>query len=373
MQNPSPPTRPTPKRAAVVTAFDPGRFRGGIERFTVELASLMEAAGWRCTVCHGGSVAPTAGFANEFLARLHALGRQVAEEAYDLVVCNNFYGLSLFPPSQPTVTVFHATHAGFAEATAGLVDRRTTLEWRWLWGELGDRASCLGRRLVAVSEGVREELAHYYGVDGAAVVEHGVDPDTFAPRRNPETRRALGIPAEATVGIFVGRFDVTKGSDVVTEVVRHAGEVHWLVVTASGAPASALRGLARVTTFHEIEPARLAELYAAADFLLFPSRYEGFGLVILEALACAVPVLATPVGVARSLFRDPVLASFQLPAADAPRDELVAACLARIAELRQDPHRAAAVGRRGRETVLARYTHRHWRANMARALGLGDA
>jgi hypothetical protein len=144
------PVSRSPGRAAIVTAFDPERFSGGIERFTVQLADLLALHGWVCDVLHTEDGEATPGFANRFLGSIHALGQRVARGRYDLVVCNNFYGLSDFPPRARTVTVFHATHAGSAESVGGIVDRRMYLEWRTLWGDLGDRLSGLGRKLVAV-------------------------------------------------------------------------------------------------------------------------------------------------------------------------------------------------------------------------------
>lgn len=360
------------KRAAVVTAFDPASFRGGIERFTLDLADLITSRGWSCEIVHAGEIDATPGFRNDFLGRIHALGRRVAAGSYDLAICNNFYGLSYFPPSSRTVNVFHATHAGFAEAVRGIVDRRMYLEWRMLWGDLGDRVSGFGRKVIAVSEQVRDELASYYGLNRATVVEHGVDTDTFAPANREEARRALGVRRDACVGMFVGRWDATKGSDVVAEVVRARPDVEWLIVAGTGGQAASVAALPAVRTFHEVDHRELARLYAAADFLLFPSRYEGFGLVILEAMACGLPVIATPVGVARAVFRDARFGRLALPPPRSPANELVAACLERIRMLNERPELGSELGWLGRELVLGSYTHRHWRERMAQAVELGD-
>jgi glycosyltransferase involved in cell wall biosynthesis len=360
------------KRAAVVTAFDPERFHGGIERFTLNLVDLLSSHGWGCEILHAERLEPTPGFRSEFLGRIHALGLCAAARRFDLVVCNNFYGLSYFPPDGRTVNVFHATHAGFAESVRGIVDRRMYLEWRMLWGDLGDRVSGLGRKLVAVSEPVRDELDAYYGLSGATVVEHGVDDGLFAPEDRAAARHALGMDRDRRTGLFVGRWDVTKGSDVVAAVIQARPDIEWLVVSGTGERAESIAGLPGVRLFHEVDQGELPRLYSAADFLLFPSRYEGFGLVILEAMACGLPVIAAPVGVARAVFRDARLAQLALPAPDAPAVEQVAGCLERIRMLEERPELGSELGRLGRELVLGSYTHRHWRERMAQALELGN-
>ena len=57
----------------------------------------------------------------------------------------------------------------------------------------------------------------------------------------------------------------------------------------------------RVSIVGRIDPSDLPCYYSAADLLVLPSHYESFGLVVLEALACGTPVLATPVGAMESV------------------------------------------------------------------------
>jgi glycosyltransferase involved in cell wall biosynthesis len=100
----------------------------------------------------------------------------------------------------------------------------------------------------------------------------------------------------------------------------------------------------------------------AADALLFPSRYEGFGLAIVEALACGVPVVSTPVGVARDLA--PGLQDWCLPDWERGSTEMVAAARSRLDGILSRPPQADAV----RALVDPGYGLAAWRSAMREAL-----
>lgn len=130
------------------------------------------------------------------------------------------------------------------------------------------------------------------------VVPLGVDLDTFRPLEREET---------ATLRLlFVGKPSRTKGFDLLLaafEVLRRSGLEGALRVVAQGSWAGPIpRGVECGSVPHE----RLAEVYSAADLLVLPSRFDGFGLVVSEALACGTPVLVSNRVGAADLVRDGV-------------------------------------------------------------------
>ncbi len=141
----------------------------------------------------------------------------------------------------------------------------------------------LGRHVhayAANSQEVRERIRRYWGRD-ATVVHPPVDVDFFGAGAEPGGRDYL---------LGVGRWVGYKRFDLVIAVAEAAG---LPLVLAGGGPEEArLRRLAGASVRFEVRPdrARLRELYAGAQALLFPT-HEDFGIVPVEAQACGTPVV----------------------------------------------------------------------------------
>ncbi len=126
------------------------------------------------------------------------------------------------------------------------------------------------------------------------VVGHGVDPAVFAP---------VG-PARRTHFLFVGGADRHKGLDLLLDAWARpaAAELPPLVVAGTAALDPGVRRRTAALPAHHVQlrppvdDAELVELYRAAVALLLPSRAEGFGLPVLEAMACGCPVLTCAAG-----------------------------------------------------------------------------
>jgi D-inositol-3-phosphate glycosyltransferase len=182
-------------------------------------------------------------------------------------------------------------------------------------------------RLIANTDEEARQLVRLYGADPARtlVVPPGVDLDRFRPGDRAAARRAVGMPQDAVVLLFVGRIQPLKAPDVLLHAaaemlaadpaLRQLLRVH-VVGAPSGSGLDAPEqlqklagdlGIADVVTFFPPQPPeRLAEHYRAADVAVVPSHNESFGLVALEAQACGTPVVAAAVGGLRTAVRDGV-------------------------------------------------------------------
>jgi glycosyltransferase involved in cell wall biosynthesis len=228
---------------------------------------------------------------SKHLSSLRA-ARDLRERDVDLVHGHgdNVLGLSVFSPPQPYVVTFHGTVAGMY---ANLFDDAGIAR------DLLSRIRPLPERsaarqcdvAVACSAQVREELVSYYGIDREKIttIPNGVDADRFAPMAREDARGRLGLDADGSYALWVGTDPHRKGLGVATAAVgASAADVRLLVAGVDGDDTETVRYLGRVPD------EQMAALYSAADLLLFPSRYEGFGLVVLEALSCGTPVVASP-------------------------------------------------------------------------------
>ncbi len=185
----------------------------------------------------------------------------------------------------------------------GSMPWRYRLYWRWAYGPGARR--CAG--LTTVSESTRQDLVRLLGWDAAriAVVPSAVDP-VFTPASAPDELaqrlKRMGVPERYAV--FVGTLQPRKGIDTLFETVarirRRHPDLHLVLAGARGwgypAPEAMAHRYGIEGAVHHrsgITLAEIADLYRGARLLLFPSRYEGFGLPPLEAMACGTPVVAT--------------------------------------------------------------------------------
>lgn len=164
-----------------------------------------------------------------------------------------------------------------------------------------------------------EQIAELYPAEPARirVVAPGVDHAFFAPGYRPQARRALGLPTEGTLLLFVGRLQPLKRADLAVRTLALLEEsgipAHLAVVGGPSGPhgeeasrdldqlANELQVNDRVQRISPQPHELLSSYYRAADVTLVPSRSESFGLVALESAACGTPVVASDVGGLRTL------------------------------------------------------------------------
>lgn len=204
----------------------------------------------------------------QYLPAVRRLRRLLRGSRFDLVHAH--YGLpgwcARFAGAEPLVVTFHGTDV--RHRTVGRLSRR-----------LAPRVDlCAGvSRALFGPEGGRRGLPRPPG--RTAVLPCGADLERFKPMPRGEARRELGLDPGSRYLLFPANPSrPEKRYDRAQELAEAAA--------------------AELLTGGSIEPDRMPLWLNAADAVLVTSDNEGFGLVALEALACEVPVLSTPVGVA---------------------------------------------------------------------------
>jgi glycosyltransferase involved in cell wall biosynthesis len=159
--------------------------------------------------------------------------------------------------------------------------------------------------IIAVSSGIRREMiALGLPPERIAVIRNGIDRRIFYPRERAAARRALGLDDKRRIIITVGRLEPVKRiSDLIGAMARLAqrpdDDGARLYIIGDGTQRAALEAQISSTGLQErvfLIGARLQselpEWYAAADLFCFASQSEGCPNVLLEALACGLPVVA---------------------------------------------------------------------------------
>jgi glycosyltransferase involved in cell wall biosynthesis len=239
---------------------------------------------------------------NPLLFEEVALPRAAAADGLDLLHLTSNYGPS-FPPC-PTVYTVHDLiewlRPGFSPARlsfrhgAGRAVRMRTLP----------RQARRARRVITISTASRDDLVRLLHLppERIAVVPLGVDAN-LAPMDPGEARallRAEGQPVPDRYVLALGALDPRKNGPLLMRAFARAqpalGDCQlWIVgverVRDYALPFPAPPPWLRVQGF--VERATLVHLMQGASAFAFPSLYEGFGLPVLEAMACGVPVLAS--------------------------------------------------------------------------------
>ncbi len=194
----------------------------------------------------------------------------------------------------PFVSSFHTDFPRYAERYLGRWAVGPTRRYlRWFHGPAA--------LTQTPSEATRDELVGL-GLSRAVCWGRGVETDRFTPtRRDPARREALGIGETTPVVLHVSRLAVEK--DVATLVGAyqraHAllGDRARFVVAGDGPKAAWVRAELPFAHHEGFLPREvLADLYADADLFVFPSPTETCGLVVLEAMASGLPVVAANAG-----------------------------------------------------------------------------
>ncbi len=279
-----------------------------------------------------------------------AIARAIRRFQPDLVHCETEFTLGRLgqiAARRAGVPLVSSYHTDFARYTAAY-------GVPWLRGTVSRyivRFHRRSRRTYTPSVPCRDELRHA-GIDDVEVWGRSVDTESYSPaRRSAEVRERLGV-GDRYVFLYVGRLAAEKRVEQIVEAYRAAlphlpPDSTRLVIAGAGPREAALRATAPDGTsfLGYLDRSRdLPALYASADAFVFASVTETLGLVVLEAMASGLPVVASPAGGVADHLRDGVN-GLSYPAGDvrAMADAMVA--------LVTNPDRQAELARGARLTA----------------------
>jgi glycosyltransferase involved in cell wall biosynthesis len=178
---------------------------------------------------------------------------------------------------RPFTTAYHTRFPEYVYARTRIPLSWTYAFLRWFHGP--------SRAVMAPTEVVRRDLVAQK-FDNVKLWSRGVDHEIF----RPQTSKRLNT--EPPIFLYVGRVAVEKNIEAFLELDLPGSK--W--VAGEGPALAGLRTqFPKVNYLGVLDQHELAQVYAAADVFVFPSRTDTFGLVLLEAMACGLPVAAYPV------------------------------------------------------------------------------
>ena len=201
-----------------------------------------------------------------------------------------------------------------------------------------------GSAITAVSHFTAMGLQRSLAIASAQVIHNWVDTRTFIPNGTPARR-----PGPFRL-LFMGNPIRRKGSDLFAPIMRSLGADFELYFTSGRRRLNARKIAPNMFPIGQFTNDRdLVKVYQDCDALLFPSRFEGFPLVVLEAMACAKPVIAANVSSLPEVIEDGV-SGILCPSDDI--DAFVAACQ----QLAREPQTCERYGAAARERVTRHFS-----------------
>ena len=236
--------------------------------------------------------------------------------------------------------------------------------------------------VIAVSHGVRKDVLTCYPAvnpDRVHVIHNGIDPEIYRPQPSPETLTRFGVDPTRPFVLFNGRITRQKGLPLLLAAALKLDPQYQLVIVASSPDtpeiAAEVAALARrvsgergnlIWIDHFISREDLIHLHSQATVFVCPSIYEPFGLVILEAMACETPVVASNVGGIPEIVVEGET-GYLVDFDPADPESFTTALADRMEKLLSDPALAAKMGKAGRVRVLQ---HFGWSAIAAQTVEL---
>lgn len=298
----------------------------GSAKVAHKLRGELQAAGHQCDILFSGSIgrAPSGRQVRQLVAPMLAAGavsRAVSRKDFDVIDAASAEGLWVAAARRlgrygSAAVICRSNgleHLNYQrmldDSRAGLLPKPWTKRVWYPASRLTQVAGAarLSDRLIVLNDADRQ-FAVSRGWKSASridVVPHGVD-DRFLDPASPAGPRGGGI-------LFCGSWDLVKGTPYLCaafdQLVESGAAARLTVLGPGVAPSTVLSSFSErsrplVTVTGRVAEDRVIEAYRRHDLLVFPSTYEGFGLVALEAMSQGLPVVATPVGCVAGLVRD---------------------------------------------------------------------
>lgn len=204
------------------------------------------------------------------------------------------------------------------------------------------------QKLTVVSDSLRKEFEKHYNIE-SDVIYNAVDMELF--NFNPEINKENAILFTGKLGSGKGILDLLK----IAEMLKKSHSKTKLYIIGNGPLKNSIKkgikknGLNNVEMISQLKHPELIKYYQRAKIFVLPTYYEGFPTTVLEAMACALPVIATNVsGIPEQI--DEGVNGFMITPGD------IQSFYKRIVELLESPEKRLTMGQNARKKVFEKFT-----------------
>lgn len=272
-------------RIAILTATE--KKIGGVETFTHLLKDLLIDSGHSVEILTPDSYIPkkkTLGMRLFGLPYLNAKHYKRKIHEYDFVLANGEFGWGMQHPNM--AVVFHGCFYGFAKHLAPFLNRRDLLRLKkesWI-----QKRGTSNKTVVTVST-FTKSLLEEQGIHVQHVIPNAVDTNRFIPNITPSSKYLCVANQYGKLGYY------GKGIDILEELAKKGVEIDCVSNDSTAG---------KINWIPSIPQENIHTLYPKYKALIFPSRYEANAIVPLEAMACGIPAIMSPVGYANEIKKE---------------------------------------------------------------------
>lgn len=253
-----------------------GQHRGGTYRYIKSLVGSIRELGVETTF----DAFPPA-FLHGYIPPFSGNKLKKRRRDADIFHCGSNGGFALKLQSKPlVVTTFHLVFSANYQKYTTFTQRI----YYSLYRNYLKETLKIADEIVAISKSVSWDLQRLFGVNNAKVIYPGIDTNLFRPRKINNSPNTVKL-------FFVGNLIKRKGVDLLPQIMERLGNKFRLFYIS---PSGEMKfSQINMTPLDYLSKEALVKMYNQCDIFLFPSRLEGFGYGVAEAMSCQKPVVCT--------------------------------------------------------------------------------
>lgn len=202
----------------------------------------------------------------------------------DIIFANSWSAVGFTHHGIPVVTCIH--HCVHDPAYRQFKSWLQSLYHRWLIYPFEAAGIAGSTFLVSGSDFTRHQVSEVFKVAPPELISYAIETDLFLAPTCQKTHQPYKL-------LFIGNQSKRKGFDLLAPIMQQLGSDFKLYFTSGLRNYDIGRDIPHAECVGSLSTEQLVALYQSCDMLLFPTRYEGFGYAVAEAMACGLPVVAS--------------------------------------------------------------------------------